>query len=286
MIGRFYPIEASLIKLIAIDLDGTLYNTQHQLPPRGREAVASAIEAGMQPVIVTGRGRRGAENALHALDMELPYICSAGALVRPGRAGEAWHAWTFQAHDELSALIALCRANPTTGLIAETPEGIPLWFGPDTMNDIMDPLTQKEAFVARRSLEPEKDFDRPLLKVTVAANPEILPAFENLILQNCPSLHYTYAGQQYIDLTAQGVNKGTALAALAERFGLFPEEIAAIGDQDIDLKMLQYAGLPVAMSNAVPRLKEIARWIAPSNDEDGVPWAIDKIIKQNKDTLL
>ena len=84
-----------------------------------------------------------------------------------------------------------------------------------------------------------------------------------------------------IDLTAEGVNKGTALHALAESMNLQPEEVAAIGDQAIDLYMLQYASLPIAMSNAVPELKQAVKWIAPSNDEDGVAWAIEEILKLN-----
>jgi Cof subfamily protein (haloacid dehalogenase superfamily) len=270
-----------LIKLIAIDLDGTLYNTQHQLTTRGREAIYKAKDAGIQPVIVTGRGRRGAENALNNLGLELPYICAAGALVRPGSTGDAWHVWPFQAHAEISHVIRFCRANPTHGLVAETLTGNPLWFGPDSMSEAMDPLTYREAFTSQRSFEPEKDLERPLLKLTIVAEPENLPQYETIVRENCPSIHQTYAGRQYIDLTAEGVNKGTALATLAERFSLQPAEIAAIGDQGIDLKMLEFAGLPVAMSNAVPQLKEVAHWIAPSNDEDGVAWTIDAIIQQN-----
>lgn len=271
-----------MIKLIAIDLDGTLYNSQHQITKRGREAVHQAKAAGIQPVIVTGRGRRGAENALESLGLELPYICSAGALTRPGREGKAWHSRPFHAHHEIGHIIAFCRANPLSGLVGETPEGTPLWFGPDSMNEVMDPLTFREAFRSQRCYEPENDFDRPLLKMTIVAEPGLLSQFEAIAREHCPSLHYTYAGLQYIDLTAEGVNKGTALAALAEQLGLCPSQVAAIGDQCIDLKMLQYAGLPVAMQNAVPELKDAAQWIAPSNDEDGVAWVIEEILRDTR----
>lgn len=272
-----------MIKLIAIDLDGTLYNSDHQLPPRGREAVRKAKDAGLQPVVVTGRGRRGAEHALGLLGIDIPYICSAGALVRPGTTGETWHAWTFHVHNEVLPVIELCRAHPSSGLIAETPDGSALWFGPDSLNDVMDPLTANEAYKSRRSLDPEKDFDRPLLKLTIAADPEILRHFNALVRLKCPSLHHITSGVNYIDMTLNGVNKGAALATLAERFELRPQEIAAIGDQAIDLKMLQFAGLPIAMSNAVPELKNMAKWIAPSNDNDGVAWAIEKILRRNED---
>jgi len=279
-LGDFIHNEAKLIKLLAIDLDGTLYNSEHQLTTRGREAVWKAKEAGLQPVIVTGRGRRGAENALDALGLELPYICSAGSLVRSGPNGDPIYAWTFQATDELIPLFQFSREN-NTGLIADTISGRPYWFGPDSLSDVMDPLTAKEAFKSIRSFAPEADFDRPLLKMTIAAEPGLLQQAEVVVRENCPSLHQTYSGPTYIDLTAEGVNKGTALKALAEYWGLLPDEIAAIGDQCIDYQMLQYAGLSIAMSNAVPELKQIAQWIAPSNNEDGVAWAVDEILKLN-----
>jgi Cof subfamily protein (haloacid dehalogenase superfamily) len=276
--GALYH-EAKLIKLLAIDLDGTLYNSAHKLTARGREAVWKAREAGLQPVIVTGRGRRGAENALDALGLELPYICSAGSLVRLGPTGDPIYAWTFQAAEELFPLFQFTRENQT-GLIADTLEGRPYWFGPDSLSEVMDPLTAKEAFKSIRSFAPEADFDRPLLKMTIAAEPGLLQQAEQVVRENCPSVHQTYSGPNYIDLTPEGVNKGMALKALADYWGLQSSEIAAIGDQCIDFQMLQYAGLSIAMSNGVQELKEIARWVAPSNDEDGVAWAVDEILKQ------
>lgn len=269
-----------MIKLLAIDLDGTLYNSERLVTQRVRTALITAMDNGLQPVIVTGRGRRGAENALKTLEMNLPYICSAGALLRSGLGGETLHAWTFHAHDELMHIIDFTRQYGTA-LITDTPEGIPYWFGPDSMSEIMDPLTAQEAVKSIRSFEPETDFDRPLLKVTITAGPELLTEAEKIVRTECPSIHQVYSGIQYIDLTAEGVNKGSALQALVESWNLLPEEVAAIGDQAIDLHMLQYAGLPIAMSNAVPELIQAAKWIAPSNDEDGVAWAIKEILKRN-----
>jgi hypothetical protein len=269
-----------MIKLIAIDLDGTMYTTDRQITTRVRNSLLNARENGLQPVIVTGRGRRGAEIALETLGMDFPYICSAGALLRSGIGGETIHAWTFHEHREMLHIIDFTRQQGT-GLIAEPYEAAPYWFGPDSMNEIMDPLTVKEANKSIRTYQPEKDFDLPLLKVTITAGPQQLAEAERIVRAECPSIHQVYSGIQYIDLTADGVNKGSALQALAESRGLIPAEIAAIGDQNIDLQMLQYAGLSIAMSNAVPGLKQAARWLAPSNDEDGVAWAIDEILKQN-----
>ena len=273
-----------MIKLIAIDLDGTMYTTARNITRPVREALKIALDTGIEIVIVTGRARRGAENALDTLGMDLPFICSAGALICSGINGKTIHAWTFHNHEELTHVIDYSRKNGT-GLIGEPLSGNNYWFGQDNLNDIMDPLTAREAQLSIRSFEPEKDFDQPLLKVTIVAKPQQLGELENIIQRDCPGLHQVYSGNHYIDLTADGVNKGTALKAIAEFKGINREEISAIGDQEIDLHMLNYSGFPVAMSNAVPVLKSVAKWIAPSNEEDGVAATIHKILELNSRTL-
>lgn len=269
-----------MIKMLAIDLDGTLYTSDRVITPRVHQAVSRAAAHGLQPVIVTGRGRMGAEIALDLLGMDLPYICSAGALLRPGKNGKALHTWPFYEPAELLKVIAFVRRH-AAGLIADPAEGQPYWFGPDFMQQVMDPFTSAEARRSIRSYDPETDFNRPLLKATITTTEDHLQEAVEFVRAECPSLHPVISGIQYIDLTADGVNKGSALCVLAEIYGLQPEEVAAIGDQSIDLQMLQFAGLPIAMQNGVPGLKQVARWVAPSNDEDGVAWAIDEILKTN-----
>ena len=80
-----------------------------------------------------------------------------------------------------------------------------------------------------------------------------------------------------LELTEPGVNKGASLAGLMERLGLVPEEVMAIGDSGNDVSMLSYAGLPAAMGNADPQLKALAKLVLPTNEEDGVAWALDRL---------
>ncbi|SRR5258706_10850058 len=269
-----------MIRLIAIDLDGTLFNSRQEVTSLNKQAIRKALNSGIKIVIVTGRGRTGAERALDMLGMELPYVCSAGALAREDRAGPALYAHAFHRPKELGHLFDFSRQSGA-GLIVDTPEGVSLWFGPDSMKESMDPMSADDARRSLRTLEPEKDLDRPILKMTIIAEMDVLQQAEKLVREKCPSIHQTYSGLRYIDLTGQGVNKGAALKALAELWKLHPHEIAAIGDQEIDIEMLKYAGLPVAMSNGVDALKHAAKWIAPSHDDDGVAWALEKIIGLN-----
>jgi Cof subfamily protein (haloacid dehalogenase superfamily) len=265
-----------MIRLIAIDLDGTLFNSQQQISASSKSAFRRIINSGIQTVIVTGRGKAGAEMALDMLGLDMPYICSAGSLVSSGKNGTVISARTFLIHEELIRIIEFTRQN-NAGLIADSLAGN-WWFGPDELGESLDPLTAAYAWKSQRTRNPEKDFFQPLLKITLVADPDILNLAENQLCNHCPSIHHIYAGMRYMDLTSRDVNKGTALEILAKYLKIQSRDIAAIGDQPIDLPMLALAGLPIAMDNAPDSLKKAASWIAPSNDKDGVAWALNKIL--------
>jgi hypothetical protein len=263
------------IRLLAIDLDGTLFNSQQEISPADRRAIVLAQQSGITPLVVTGRGRRGVEMGLDRLGMDLPHICSAGALIRQSRGGHVLASSTFQRMDEFRHVLDFVREHDL-GLVADAP-GTHLWFGPDALFENLDPLTAESALQAR-TFTPERDFDQPLLKATLVAPAPLLAIAEPLISRHCPSLHHTVAGERYIDMTARGVDKGSALAIYAEKMGIAREEIAAIGDQMIDIPMLKFAGLSAAMGNARAEVKAAAGLFAPTNDENGVAWFVERII--------
>jgi Cof subfamily protein (haloacid dehalogenase superfamily) len=265
-----------MIRLLAIDLDGTLFNSQQQISPADRRAIVLAMSEGIVPLVVTGRGRRGVEMGLDRLGLDLPHICSAGALIRQNRGGQALSSRTFQKMDEFQHVLGFVREH-NLGLVADAP-GTHLWFGPDALFENLDPLTAESGLQAR-TFHPERDFDQPLLKATLVAPPPLLAIAEPLISRRCPSLHHTVAGERYIDMTALGVDKGSALAIYAEKMGFAHNEIAAIGDQMIDIPMLKLAGVSAAMGNARYEVKAAAGMIAPSNDESGVAWFVEQILR-------
>lgn len=271
-----------MIRLLAIDLDGTLFNSQQQISPADRRAIVSARQAGITPLVVTGRGRRGVEMGLERLGMmDLPHICSAGALIRQTLGGQPLSSRTFQRMDEFRHVLDFVREHDL-GLVADAP-GTHLWFGPDALFEELDPLTAESALQAR-TFDPQRDFDQPLLKATLVAPAPLLAIAEPLISRCCPSLHHTVAGERYIDMTARGVDKGSALAIYAEKMGFARDEIAAIGDQMIDIPMLKLAGVSAAMGNARAEVKAAAGMIAPSNDENGVAWFVERILGTNLET--
>jgi Cof subfamily protein (haloacid dehalogenase superfamily) len=265
-----------MIRLVAIDLDGTLFDSRQQISEKSKIAVRKAQESGIQTAIVTGRGRAGAEMALDMLGMDMPYISSAGSLICAGKNKEVISARTFQIDEELIRIVKFVREN-NSGLIADSLKGN-WWFGPDELGESLDPMTAAYAWQSQRTFHPEIDFCQPMLKITLIADHEILQRAETNLCANCPTLQHVYAGMRYIDLTARGVNKGTAIEILANHLNLHSSEIAAIGDQPIDLSMFEYCGLSVAMENAHDSVKKAAHWTAPSNDSDGVAWVLEKIL--------
>lgn len=264
-----------MIKLLAIDLDGTLFNSKQQVSEKNRWAIEQSTQAGISTIIATGRGQRGVEMGLKRLDMDLPHICSAGALIRDGVRGKILSARTFHEMDELCHVLDFVRKH-SLGIVADAPEEC-LWYGPDSLSESLDPLTV-ESGLESRTFNPENDFDQPLLKATMVVPSPLLAVAEKMIRSRCPSLQFTLAGDRYIDITARGVDKGSALAIYAELKGFKAAEIAAVGDHMIDIPMLKMAGVSAAMANAHPAVKEAAEMIVPSNDEDGVAWFIKTLL--------
>jgi Cof subfamily protein (haloacid dehalogenase superfamily) len=93
------------------------------------------------------------------------------------------------------------------------------------------------------------------------------------------NVYLTQSSQIYLEMTNPDVNKGNAIRYLTEKIlGLQPENVMAIGDNFNDLEMLKYAGFSVAMGDAPTEIKNIAQWVAPTVEEDGVAIALEQLI--------
>ena len=97
-----------------------------------------------------------------------------------------------------------------------------------------------------------------------------------------PGVQLTASNDHDFELVPDRVDKGRAMALIALLYGVPLGETAAVGDSDNDLSMLRAAGLPIAMGNAPAAVREAARWTAPSNQEEGVAWAISRCLEENE----
>ncbi|TVQ64347.1 MAG: hypothetical protein EA379_01700 [Phycisphaerales bacterium] len=293
--------------ILAVDLDGTLFDPRGRVSEANVRAIDAARAAGIEVVICTGRGLIESRSAIEAICArscmphleEAPVIVAGGAIVADASTGRTVHRWPMnfdlvrrvaaRLHD--AELAAMVLKDPDAAgfdyLIVDTGELDPVnlwWF--------------ERMGVVRRHV-PTLDHDEHpehTVRVGFAASSERIIALGQEIMEEFrdqATLHHFAAvsnkhnkSDNYsIDHTVHileafdpDVNKWTALSWLADRRGVPRERVAAIGDEINDLTMVRGAGLGVAMANAVDPVRDIADRHAPSNAEDGVAYAVERIL--------
>lgn len=270
--------NAMSIKLIAIDMDGTLLLPDHTISPAVKEAIAAARERGVNVVLTTGRPYAGVENYLRELHMNQPgdyCITYNGALVQKAADGSAV-AQTPLSYDDYRYLEQLSR---DVGSHFHALDRTTLY----TANRDISRYTVHESFVATIPLvfcEAEKmDPNMTFLKVMMIDEPEILDKAITRIPQEVKEKYTVLKSAPYfLEILDKRVTKGTGVKSLAEALNIKPEEVMAIGDQENDIAMLEYAGVGVAMENAIGSVKEVANFVTKTNLEDGVAYAIEKFV--------
>ena len=203
-----------MIRLIALDLDGTLLDPAGRITQASKDAIARARAAGVRVVLNTGRPIQEAVWFAGEAGCDALLSCLGGAAV-----------------------------------VAEDPR----------------------AYLEERGL--------PLTKVHGDWNQARYPLEE---LGALPGVQLTASNDHDFELVPDRVDKGRAMALIALLYGVPLGETAAVGDSDNDLSMLRAAGLPIAMRNATAAVREAARRTAPSNQEEGVAWAISRCLEENE----
>ena len=122
-----------------------------------------------------------------------------------------------------------------------------------------------------------------MIKMLAIATPEIITDIQQKLRRAFPTgVNFMKSKAHYLEIVAEGVDKGKALRALAGRLGLSDDEVMAFGDGQNDASMLAAAGWGVAMENAVAECKAVAKTIAPRNTEDGVAQVIEQLLNEGK----
>ena len=276
------------IRLLAIDIDGTLLDTHSQLPPRNASALEAAHRAGVEVVLVTGRRFAFALPVAQLLPFELVMITSNGALVK-SRSGESycrdllaretaartlewtrhWRDYTLLSYDvDGSGQLVLER------LEKRTPKFL-AWLESNRQFVSFAPL--EETLEARAPEEP--------LQVMYSGPVEVLRQIESRLLDSPFRAEFRLLKTEYVtkdlsilDVINRRCSKGHALQAWAQRQGCRREEVMAIGDNFNDREMLEFAGRPVVMGNAVAELKSNGWQVTAHCDQAGVAHAVERWI--------
>ncbi|HEY3108173.1 MAG TPA: HAD family hydrolase [Chloroflexota bacterium] len=270
------------IRLVALDVDGTLLDPREEVRPRVRSAIREAIEQGCLITLATGRRFAGASHIAEDLGLALPLILHGGAVVQDSASG----AVIYQDPLEPDAVEALLRlllpAHPV--VVYESPAfGGRVLTGPTELDNeplrlydqargpfVRVPL--EELFAARHvlSLATFSRDDGTLrgLAERVAALPGAAPLLTR----------WTLIDDDALEIFRRGCSKASAIAHLAAAHGIGMDEVMAIGDGLNDCEILAAVGLGVAMGNACPEAVAAARIQVGTNEQDGVAEAIERFV--------
>jgi 5-amino-6-(5-phospho-D-ribitylamino)uracil phosphatase len=273
-------------RLIAIDLDGTLLNSEHALAEANRAAIHRAHEAGVQVVLCTGRAYPETKPIVEEIGLDLDATVTVfGAVVTEVASGRSIELSPFE--DGTAAAVAdwfRAREYAVLWLIDGASHGFDGYVidGPRRHLAIDGYLAASPVQMEAVSARPTAPL--PALRLSVIDDPEDLKtvardlraAFDGRIASNvlyAPSWNLTV-----IESFAPQVNKWYGIEKLCRRWGIRPEETIAVGDDVNDVEMVSRAGLGVAMGNARAEVKAVARHTTGPNDAGGVAQVIDDLL--------
>lgn len=276
-------VAAGPIRLIAVDIDGTLLNPQFQISEADLAALRHARSSGIEVVIVTGRRHTFALPIVQQLGFDLWLICSNGAVTR-SLSGETFHRDLLpqQTCRELCALMQEFRGQTV------------LTFDKDGRGAIVLERFQGLEGSIQRWLEKNMEYiefvapiENSLTTDPVQAmfcGPVALMQQALRVLESCQLpvtvLRTEYPGRDLsiVDVLNAGCSKGHALERWANHRGIARREVMAIGDNYNDIEMLAFAGLPFIMENASAELRGRGWTLTRSNAESGVAAAIEHVL--------
>ncbi|MBM7642558.1 sugar-phosphatase [Streptococcus loxodontisalivarius] len=261
------------IKLVAVDIDGTLITDDRQITSEVFEAIQDAKAAGVKVVIATGRPIPGVQSLLSQLNLnqEGDYVITFnGGLVQDAATGQDIVKETLTYVDYLD--IEFLSRKLDVHMHAITKEGI------YTANRNIGKYTVHEATLVDMPIyyrTPEEMADKEIVKIMMIDEPEILDqAIANIPQEFYDKYTIVKSKPFYLEIMDKKVSKGNAIIHLADKLGITMDETMAIGDEENDRAMLEVVGTPVVMENGVPSVKALAKHITKSNNDSGVAHAI------------
>lgn len=273
------------LRVVALDLDGTLLNSRREISPRNRAAIVAVAGAGLRIALVTGRRYPAARRVADLLPVRAALVLHNGGLVvedsvvirvRPLARTSAREVVTFAKSLKADpvvhfgqggeGLLYVENASPTHTLLA--------YYLSRSHPDVRE-VENLEAALA----ELEDDPLQVMFGGSMSEMEELAAAIDGRGLGvSVLRTVYPTADLSLIDIVAPAVDKAEALRFLCGRWGVDLSQVLAIGDNWNDLQMLQAVGKGCVMGNADPGLRSLGLEVLPGNDEDGVAHALERLV--------
>lgn len=257
-----------MIKLVVVDMDGTLVNDHGELPKNINEKIVQLQAKGIQFAIGSGRQYASLKDSFNDLYQELVFFSDNGTfvfekdeIVYQNTMKDEHVKAIIKRTEDFDVKLVLSAAQAAHYLI-ET-----------------DPIINQELSKFYRSIQTHASFDdinEPIGKIGILDMSETLEL--GYLFEDLPELHYVRSAPQWMDIMKRGANKGDGLKHYQELNNISKDETVAIGDYMNDYEMLERASWSFAMENAIDEIKEVARFQAGSNNNQGVIKILDDLL--------
>ena len=260
-------------KLIAMDMDGTLLNSDRQISERTKRALFAARDKGVIITLATGRMYASAKPFAEELALEVPLITYNGALVKNAVTEEVY------LHNPVPYEVALRIVK-----LAEAGDfHVNLYLHDKLYVKEINDYTRLYMSISQMPAYPvgvlSQFFTEAPTKILVIGEAADLSELAKMIKEEVgDEAEVTKSHPNFLEVMSYKSNKGRALAELAAKWGITSAEVMAFGDNYNDLPMLKYAGLGVAMGNAPAEVRELADLVADTNDREGLAQVIERLV--------
>ena len=251
-----------MVRMVAVDLDGTLMNSRGEMPSDFQDWVLAHPD--IMTVIASGRQYYTLQDVFSKIQKEAVFLSENGAMI--GKGNDLFHTDIIP-DQKMIALTEKMNLIPDVRLIICGLQSAYLIGKKD--GKMADAAVAFHRLIEIDSLKDILGRDK-LIKMAIFCPLENAFDLYDVIRPLPEGLIPTISGKQWIDVMSDRVNKGIGLKIVMERYGIDREECMAFGDLLNDVEMLQTAGISFAMGNGCPEAKAVARYIADTNDRDGV----------------
>jgi Cof subfamily protein (haloacid dehalogenase superfamily) len=258
------------VRLIGLDLDGTLLHSDQTISKRALRAIDGARAKGVKVTVATGRMFVTSISYVKEIGVDMPFVVSQGAMIRTVDGGVISHM-------------------PVPAEMARQVVGYALEHGHHVNVYMDDHLYVQEAGESVQDYLAKFPYsctvcdlmellkDQSPTKVLLLEDPEAMPALRaNLDRLFEGQLHMVLSDPSFLEVNHKDTNKWESLKTIGDLYGIEADEIMAVGDSLNDLEMVRDAGWGVAMGNAMEEVKRAARFVTETNDGDGAAKAIER----------
>lgn len=269
-------------KLIALDLDGTLVRSDQSISQRTMDALVRVQEMGVKVAVASGRPTYGTAHVAEALQLE-----RFGGFLMSYNGGEIYN---WQTKEVLHAQTLDKEVIPYLYRYAKE-HGLPImtYIGGEVVSEVADnDYIRYSVMRNQMTMRQVDDFvaaaqGAGIVKCIIVGDPTLLPSLEQELQVTLKGKAGAFRSEPFfLEIVPEGIDKAKGLSILLEKTGVKREELIAFGDGYNDRSMIEFAGMSVAMGNAVEEIKNAADFVTRSNNDDGIVYALEKLIPLDK----